>query len=107
VGNGYGDGGLSDAAPGPTILTNRDIISRADNVRMASSRPIIRVNLGGSLWNRSETATSLDGKDCCVESVTGATKQYHGPNARDQLSLSDDFSGSLNQRDQRVERTAT
>ena len=29
------------------------------------------------------------------------------PNARDQLPLSDDFSGPLNQRDQRVERAAT
>jgi hypothetical protein len=29
------------------------------------------------------------------------------PNARDQLPLSDDFSGALNQGDQRIERTAT
>src|ERR1700722_2961570 len=64
--------------PGPTILTNLAIISRADKVRMVSSRPIIRVNLGGNLWSQSETATSL-GEDCDVESVTGATKQYPRP----------------------------
>ena len=59
-------------------LTNLAIISRADKVRMVSSRPIIRVNLGGNLRSRSETATSL-GEDCDVESVTGATKQYPRP----------------------------
>jgi hypothetical protein len=60
--------------PGPTMLTNRHTINCADKARMVSSRPIVRVNLGGSLWSRSETAASLDGESCGVESVTGATK---------------------------------
>jgi len=46
------------------MLTNRHIINCADKVRMVSSRPIMRVNLGGSLWSRSETAASLGGEGC-------------------------------------------
>ena len=59
----------------PTMLTNRYIINSADKQRMVSSRPIIRVNLGGRRWSRSKTAAPLDGEYCGVEHVTGATKQ--------------------------------
>ena len=53
--------------PAPTMLTNRHIINCTDKVRMVSSRPIMRVNLGGSLWSRSETAASLGGKGCGMD----------------------------------------
>ena len=51
---------------------------------MMSSRPTMRVSLGGSLGSRSETVAPLGDEGCSVERcgmerVTGATKQYPRP----------------------------
>jgi hypothetical protein len=42
-----------------------------------------------------------------MDAEIGFLHRHIQPNARDQLPLSDDFSGALDQRDQRVDGTAT